>query len=80
MNSWPRRRYTGTVVATIDGGRNGITIAPVIWLLSSRSKRPGSDTTEKTALDILNERYARGEIGRDEFEQKKRDIGNDPGK
>ena len=57
-----------------------VPIAPVIWLLSSRSKRPGSDTTEKTALDILNERYARGEIGRDEFEQKKRDIGNDPGK
>lgn len=42
------------------------------WLTggSSRSERePGN-----RALDILKERYARGEIGKDEFGQKKRDI------
>lgn len=30
---------------------------------------------EKTALEILMQRYAAGEIGREEFEQKKRDLG-----
>ena len=30
---------------------------------------------EKTALNILQERYAAGEIERDDYEQKKRDLG-----
>ena len=44
----------------------------VKWLAggSSRIDLPRG----KSALDILKERYARGEIGKEEFEQKKRDL------
>ena len=44
----------------------------VRWL--SRSASPHHEASE-TPLDILKKRYARGEIGKEEFEQKKRDIG-----
>jgi putative membrane protein len=39
------------------------------WLLGQG--RPGR---ADSALDILRERYARGEINREEFEQRKRDL------
>jgi putative membrane protein len=38
------------------------------WLIGSR--RESGDR----ALDVLKERYARGEIGKDEYEQKRRDL------
>ena len=34
----------------------------------------GRGTVGKTALDILKERYARGDIGEDEYKKKARDI------
>lgn len=39
----------------------------IITLIGTRKK-------EETALDILEKRYARGEISREEFEEKKKDI------
>jgi putative membrane protein len=43
----------------------------VKWLAGSGSGQQGG---AGRALDILKERYARGEIDREEFEQRKRDI------
>jgi len=48
-------------------------IALVRWL-GTRDKG-GGDTRRRTPLDILQERYARGEIEREEYEQKRRDLG-----
>lgn len=42
------------------------------WLFGGPPRR--ERTAENRALDILKERYARGEINKEEFEQKKRDL------
>lgn len=47
-------------------------IAIVKWLSGGAAGTRGS--AEKTALDILKERYAHGEIDQQEFQQKRRDL------
>lgn len=46
-------------------------LALVRWLQSSS---PGRGARDKTPLEIVQERYARGQIDKDEYEQKKRDL------
>lgn len=53
----------------------GLVVAAVVWLV----RRPPLDTHQSygrrsPGLDALEERYARGEIDRDEYLQKKQDI------
>lgn len=44
-------------------------VALVMWMSRVNDRR-----SEKSALDILKERYARGEIDQAEFEKKRRDL------
>jgi putative membrane protein len=50
-----------------------LAIAGVFFLVKLIVGSKKEDKTE-TALDILKKRYASGEIGREEFEEKKKDI------
>jgi putative membrane protein len=46
-------------------------ISLIRWISSSG----GGVHHESSALEILKQRYARGEINKEEFEQKKKDLG-----
>ena len=55
-----------------------IIIAAIVWGIvrtPGQNNNINNAANQKSALDILNERYARGEIDKDEYEIKKRDLG-----
>jgi len=55
----------------------GAIIALVVWGINRLTERRGSGSStgeRRDPLDIAKERYARGEISREEFEQIKKDL------
>ena len=50
----------------------------IVWATGEISGKNNSDKIHysKSVLDILNERYAKGEIDKKEFEEKKKDLSN----
>ena len=48
-------------------------IALIVWGIKKLTER-GDSTTKRNPLDIAKERYAKGEISREEFEQLKKDL------
>lgn len=50
-------------------------IAGIVALIKWFADSSHSQENEKSALEILRERYAKGEIDKKEFEEKKKDLG-----
>jgi putative membrane protein len=54
-----------------------IIIGLIVWGIIALTRRSGSTTdtgSKQTPLDIAKERYARGEITKEEFERIKKDL------
>ena len=55
----------------------GLVIAGIVWFARGTARpadTPQSSPRRSPGLEVLEERYARGEINRDEYLQKRRDI------
>jgi putative membrane protein len=50
-------------------------VALIRWLWAAGPRRTPGPAHPESPLDILKSRYAKGEINKDEFEQKKKDLG-----
>ena len=49
-------------------------IAVIVYFVKWLIRQSGGGGSGKSALDILKERYARGEINKQEFEEKKKEL------
>jgi putative membrane protein len=63
MNGWG---WAGMVL--------GIVLVASLVALAVITLAPGTRRRERSAREILDERYARGEIDRDEYQQRKTDL------
>ena len=53
----------------------GLIIWAIVAAVRSSNESKGSDFTKaESALEVLKKRYARGEINKEEYEEKKRDL------
>lgn len=84
---WGWQGYGGMMGPGMKGGYGIMFLMPILWIVviglivwavTAVVRRPGhSDTLPQTgdsALEILKRRYARGEIDKHEFEERKRDL------
>lgn len=53
-----------------------IIVIAIVWMMIKGMNQTNNPNQQgsKTALDILKERYARGEIDKQEFEERRKDL------
>lgn len=54
-----------------------VVLGLIVWLVVAAIRRPGgsqNSTWSGSALEVLKKRYARGEISKEEYEEKKKDL------
>ncbi len=52
-----------------------VVVGLIIWAVVAGTKKTGdSGQSEDSALEILKRRYARGEINKEEYEERKKDL------
>jgi putative membrane protein len=52
----------------------GAVIYLIVWAVRRSSHGSGMESQNRTALDIAKERYAKGEITKEQFDQIKKDL------
>jgi len=72
-HGWGGMGFGGLLMLIVWVALIGAAVWLVRWLMAAKTARRRSPP-HHTALDTLKERYAKGEIDRDEYEEKRRDL------
>ena len=75
MGWWPGMGWFGPIMMFVFMAAVIVGIVFLIrWLVLSAGAAAGGGRSEDSAIDILKKRYARGEISKGEFEERKKDL------
>lgn len=72
---WGHMIFGSLMMILVWGGIIVVVVLAVRWLGAGSSHSAAPPASPKTPLDILKERFARGEIDKEEFEERRRTLG-----
>lgn len=69
---WGHMIFGSLMIVVFFGGLILVIVLAVRWVGGGNSQGTGSPPSRNRALDILQERFARGEIDKEDFDERKR--------